>query len=342
MTLRALLASLVILTAAATPMAPPTALAAPNVSAADAKKAVSLYKQGRQLVAQRKYEPALTVLDEALALMPSPNTELLKAQALRELGRLGEAMASYQRAQTGASAKVAKGEKRYQRTLEEAGRWSAALSAKVGELVIVVNNAPPGVTLTVGGAVVETDKDSSTDILAARIWREPGAVAVVVRSDDGREVTQEATITTSGNATVTLTFPELEATPVDPIDPDPVPPEEEEDSGPFPMPPLPSTIAAGVGVVGFGLFGIFGAMSSSTASDLDECTPRCPNDLREDADAARTEQTVANVGLIVGITGLTAAAAIWLVTGLTAEPSDEPDAVSLHVGPGGLGLSGRF
>lgn len=341
MTLRPLIASLWIATAAVAPVVAPPALAAPDASPADAKEAVKLYKEGRKLVSLRKYEEALAVLDKALALLPSPNTELLKAQALRELGRLGEAMASYQRVKDEAAKRVSSGEKRYQRTLEEAGRWSAVLSAKVGELVVVVHNAPAGISLTVGGDVVATDEDSATQILAARLWREPGTVSVVARSDDGREVTQEANVATSANATVTLEFPELEAAPVPPTDPEPLPTEEEDDT-PFPMPPLPSTVALGVGAVGFGLFGIFGAMSSSTASDLDECTPRCPTTMREDADSAQTEQTVANVGLIVGITGVTAAAAIWLVTGLAAEPSDEPDELTWHVGPGGLGLSGRF
>ncbi len=339
MTPRPLFVSLLIATAALAPVATPPAVAAPDASPVDGKEAIKLYKRGRQLVAQRKYEEALSVLDEALALLPSPNTELLKAQALRELGRLGEAMAAYQRVKQEASRRVSKGEQRYQRTLAEAGRWSAVLSAKVGELVVVVNHAPAGTTLTVGGDAVATDGDRATQILAARLWREPGAVTVVARSDDGREVTQEATIATTASATVTLVFPEPVGPPVVATDPEPLPNEEDT---PFPMPPWPSYAALGVGALGFGVFGVFGALSSSTASDLDECTPSCPDSMRDDADTAQTDQTVANVGLIVGITGVTAAAAIWLVTGLTVEPSDEPDEVTLHVGPGGLGVSGTF
>jgi hypothetical protein len=194
----------------------------------------------------------------------------------------------------------------------------------------------------VGDDVVEVKEDSGSGPQATRLWLEPGTVSVVARSDDGREVTKEASITARGNATVTLQFPDLAEAPNDvPADSEPLVPEE-SDGSPFPAPPLPSYIALGVGAVGFGLFAAFGAMSASTASDLDACAPRCPTTMREDADSGSTNQTVANVGLIVGVTGVAAAAGIWLVVALTDDPSEEAQAVRLRIGPTGLGLSATF
>jgi len=336
MSYRALITSVVIAQTAIVPAATPAALAAPDAgSAADAREAVRLYQKGRRLVTQGKLEQALPVLDQSLALLPSPNTELIKAHALRELSRLGDAMATYQRVKAGAEEKLAQGELRYQRTLQEARRWSVTLSAKVAELVVVITNAPPDLVLSIGGEAVAADRDEATGVAATRIWREPGTMAVVARSDDGREVARETTVEKGANATVTLDFPDLA-----PLEPRGAGPTAADT--PLPAPSLPSAIALGVGVVGFGLFAGFGATSASTASELDECAPRCPDRMREDADSAETAQTVANVGLAVGITGLTAAAALWAVLALTADPGDEPESVTLHVGPSGLGLSGRF
>ena len=80
-------------------------------------------------------------------------------------------------------------------------------------------------------------------------------------------------------------------------------------------------------MTGLALFGIFGAMSSSTASDLEACAPRCASSLREDADGAKTQQTVANVSLVVGAVGLASAAVLWIVW-----PEDER-AAALSVDP---------
>jgi len=67
-------------------------------------------------------------------LLPSPNTELLRGHTLRALGRLAEAMESYQRVKREAGAKVRNGEKRYRPSLEEAGRYSAVLETKLGQV----------------------------------------------------------------------------------------------------------------------------------------------------------------------------------------------------------------
>ena len=87
MNIRPIAASLMI--AAALPCAAPARAAPDSTSEAASKEAVKYYKEGHRLVSQRKYGQALEALDKSLELLPSPNTELLKAQALRELGRLG-------------------------------------------------------------------------------------------------------------------------------------------------------------------------------------------------------------------------------------------------------------
>jgi hypothetical protein len=106
-------------------------------------------------------------------------------------------------------------------------------------------------------------------------------------------------------------------------------------------------VAAGVGVAGLGLFTVAGIMANSTYSDLSEsCGGPCPPDRQGDVDAGKTEQTLANIGLIVGAVGLAAGATLFVlsVTGGESEPTDEGSAPSsqLVVGPGYAGLRSSF
>jgi hypothetical protein len=96
---------------------------------------------------------------------------------------------------------------------------------------------------------------------------------------------------------------------------------------------------AGVGAVGFaGLVG-FGVAARNSEAALDDCSPACSPDV---VDGVRTDYLLANVGLGVGIAGVTAAAA-WL---LFVPVSSEKDAVRVGLvpQPGGAAtaFSGKF
>lgn len=303
-------------------------------------EAVAAYKKGRTLLSQDKPQEALAELKRSLMMLPSPNTELLIGHALRDLDRFGEAMETYERVLANASAKVQDGESRYQRTLEEAGRWSAALRPKVGKLIVTLSSSVTDATLRVD------DRDITLDDGRAGFWVSSGVVSVVATTPDGREARQEVDVTPGGSAQrVELTFPApVEASPAPSAPaPDERPPEDDTSEADFPWPPWPTYVAAGVGVAGFALFAGFGAASASTASDLDACAPSCPESLREDADAGKRNQLIANIGLGVGITGLAAAGTIWILDAVVFDDEDsDTSEVTLHVGPAGAMLSGSF
>ncbi|MCA9625431.1 MAG: tetratricopeptide repeat protein, partial [Myxococcales bacterium] len=96
-------------------------------------------------------------------------------------------------------------------------------------------------------------------------------------------------------------------------------------------------------VAGMVMFGVFGSFAKSTYGDLETvCTAdgRCPADRQADIDAGKRDQTIANVSLVVGVSGLIAGTSLFL---LEPEIDDSATAsVRLEVSPTYLGLGGRF
>jgi len=328
--------------AAAQPKKMPNA--ADGGDAAKKQEARTHYKKGLKFHDAKKFDAALTELRASLELFYSPNTELLIGHSLRGLDRKVEAVRAYERCMKNSGAKVRAGEKRYEATLEEAGRWAAVLKNKLAEVTVVVTAPPEGLTLSLNGEALEGEPDDS-GVIRIKAYSEPGAITVMEGVPGEPEEERALDVSAGTSERVAFDFtPEVVAPPPPP------PPEEEPESKVeiFP-PPLPTIIAGGVGVAGIAVFGIFGAMSASTASDLDECSPNCDASLQGDADTASTNQLIANIGLIVGGTALAVGAGYWIYTVVDGDSASDdeyatPDRpkLSVGVGPGQLRLLGSF
>lgn len=315
------------------PAAPPAASAPPPGSAAPPpatppppaatdEDAIRRFKDGRRLLEEGKFDEALVELRASFEKLPSPNTELLIGHALRLTNRRAEAAMVYRRVIASAGEKVRGGEERFRPTLEEAGRLEATLRAQLVELDVVVSGAPVGTTVVVGADTLEVASDARG--VTAKALHEAGPLTVIATAPDGRTVRKDIDTQPGGQAAVLLELPAVEG-------PKPKVVEASTEGGlDIPPPPLASWIAGGVGVAGLAVFGIFGAMSSSAASDLDECSPSCPDALRDTADGGATQQTVANVGLVFGALGLATAGVLWVVW-----PEDEPTTAGLGAPPPG-------
>ena len=98
-------------------------------------------------------------------------------------------------------------------------------------------------------------------------------------------------------------------------------------------------IATGVGVIGVGTFAAFGLMNSATHDRLATSCPdnRCPPGAADDIDTGRMQQTIANVGLIVGIVGIVSGVTLFVVSA----PKKAP-ATAVIGGPGWIGLRGAL
>ena len=106
-------------------------------------------------------------------------------------------------------------------------------------------------------------------------------------------------------------------------------------------------VAGGVGALGVVTYGVFGAMNLSKHSKLmNECPDReCPPefDYQGDVDAGRRNKHIANAGFAVGIVGLGAGAALYVLS--LDSKKDGPKASStaqVGVGPGSVTVRGTF
>ena len=297
-------------------------------------RATLLFEEGSELLRARRAAEALPKLEESMRLLPSPNTELLIAHALRDLNRDVEAMRAYERVVETAGARVRAGEERYRQTLLEAGRWIALERSQLSELLVVVARARPGTVVEVDGKAVRAEIDGATSTARYRAWHEPGAVRVAATTPTGVRREVEGALDAGGTGQLRI---DLDAEPVTP------PPQPPSSDG-----LLAAKVALAVGIVGTGVFVGFGIDAESSAADLRACEPSCPRtqELLDTADRGQRSATIANIGLAVGGAGLLAAGVIWLVsTDFSGSTSTSPRAIglpSLRVGVAGTAVAGRL
>jgi tetratricopeptide (TPR) repeat protein len=319
-----------------------TSMVALEAPADDASRAeaVQLYGQARDLLAKKKAAEALPLLQKSLALLPSPNTELLIAHASRELGRKARAVEFYRRARSSAEAEVAKGQKKYTDTVSDAKQSEEALLSSVATLDVKL---PAGTQAVVHrGEGDDVVLESSSLVLV-----DPGNVRITVSRPSGSEdrnveVQAGATAVVEFEAVVVSTGgppPNKTATPVEPS------------SSTFGALTIAGGVVGGVGLIGVGLFAGFGLSAKSAYDDLTDCGTECPElnevtaeQLREDG---KRDQLIANVSLGIGL-GLAAAGVTLIIVDAVTGPEGKPTEGALQpvlaVFPGGFygGVIGRF
>jgi hypothetical protein len=327
------------------------ALAAPSVRAQGAsiesatpeqkKAAQDGFKKGASAQKKGQHEEALAAFKESYQAVASPNTHLMMARSLVELNRLEEAYVEYEK--TLAEAKAAAGtDKKYQQTADQAEKELADVRGKIALLTIEVSGAGEGDRVTVRGR--ELDKNDWGKPIPVM----PGSVRVELVTAAGKETVQEVNAEAGGSQSVTLAPPTAAAPP---------PPETEghaeaklDTSGGTSLRTW-AYVAGGVGIAGLATFGVFGVMNNSKHSDLEEqCNNGvCPKSAEEDADTGRTYQTIANVGLVVGVVGLATGTVLFLMSGNKEEKAAQRTTRraqaarwNVDVGPRWVGVRGSF
>jgi hypothetical protein len=224
---------------------------------------------------------------------------------------------------------------RYKSTAAAATEERDELRPKVAMLTVRVADAPPNVTVKVGEGTLAADQ------IGTALPFDAGSVVVTAETPDGASARGEVTLTAGAASEVELRLvKKVEATVAAPPPPAPVAP---------PAPPASSSpslrtwayVAGGVGGAGLITFAIFGAMTSSKYSSLEAACPD-KNDCsgkQSDVDAGKTYQTVANVGLGVGLVGVAAGATLFVLS--LNQPKDE-GATKVAFGLGSATVSGHF
>jgi hypothetical protein len=305
----------------------------------EVKKAQDLFEKGLALRKAKKYALALEQFRASYATVPSPNSRLNIARCMNELGDHVDAYLEFTAVADEASARAAT-EPRYAKTRDTAILERDEVAKKIAVVTVTVEHPEAAASLKIGG------REAPRDTWGKPFPAKPGPVEVIVYSTAGPPVTENVETSAGDKKDVTI----------DAQAGGPVPPEGGNGDGTVTVEPPSSReglrpfayIAGGIGLVGFGVFTVAGIMANGTYSDLeDKCgTSPCPPEYAEDVDSGKTQQTIANVGLIVGAVGIAAGATLFVlsITGgdSSAEPQADSTSAQLLVGPGYAGVRGTF
>jgi hypothetical protein len=303
-----------------------------GATAVQREQAQSRFLRGKDLMSKKDPQGALSEFRASHEIVASPNTRLEIARCLEAMGKLVDAYAEFGR--TAVEAKELKVEdNRYERAYDAAIAERAQLKPRLGFVSLTIDHPAEGTRVTVGGE----------EFLRAA-WAEPapvmaGTTAIVVRTGDQAPV--ERTVTLDAGASTALTI-DAQSRPADAsVSPAP---SDAPAAEPHPSHAHLRTwayVAGGVGIAGLATFAIFGALSHSTYSDLEGAcgSGPCPADKAGEVSSGRGQETVANVGLAIGLLGAAGGATLFV---LSLKKDAPPAGAALVVSPTWIGVRGSL
>ncbi len=327
---RLLLACLLSTAMLASPSARASGVDPHSATPVQREQAQARFVRARQLFVARKFKEALPEFEGSHDIVASPNARLYIAHCHRELGDLVGAYEEFGRAATEAQEHAA-GDPRYTKTAESAERERSALAPKLGFVTVTVANASPDTRLTI-----------AKEEIKGAAWSEaapvlPGTTEVVVETPGRPPARASVTVAAGEKKQIAIDAGRPPPPPEEPAAAPAVPPE----GNPHQALRTASFVVGGVGVVGLATFAVFGLMAKSTYDDLQsECHGPCTTDHDDQVSAGKTQQTVANVALVVGAVGAAAGVTLF-VLGRPPTRTETPTAAVLG-GPGWLGVRGAF
>lgn len=287
---------------------------------------VAKFSQAQALYEQGKFDDALLLFDE-VAESGSPNARLYAARCHRDLGQLPEAWEMMSLALREAT-KRAETEERYAATRDATAAELALLTPKVALLTVAIADPPPGTTVRVGARTLALARLDSPIAIA------PGSIQLRVEAPS-HEPSIKAIDATAGSAQTIAIVLKKASDPAVPL------PKFEADDG-----PSTGLIVGGIalGAVGLGGFVTLGVAGSLANDKFDEVSSACGGKrctdprFAEDIDDGRTLDTVANVGIAVGVIGVVGGATMIVLGRPWASQA------VVDVGPAGasFGWRGRF
>ena len=279
----------------------------------------------RRLWEAGDFATALPLFRRALESTHSPNARLYVARCLRDLGRLPEAYDEMRGTVKDAMAKAAD-EPRYAQTRDTAAAELALLEAKVARVVVVLEHSLAGAPVTVNGAHVAAERFSEPLALM------PGEVSIAAHPAGGAAVERVQELAAGSMVTITLGQPAASAPVAESAD-EPAPVDEPDSGGGFGAVRAVGIGVAAVGVAGFVIFGVGRAQAGDEFATLEsECgAGPCTDPAYADVvDSGKQAETMAGIGLGIGIAGVLAGTAMIIFGG----PSDDADAAWMPTADG--------
>jgi hypothetical protein len=217
------------------------------------------------------------------------------------------------------------------------------LARKIGLVVVRVAGAPQGTSLRVAGELVPESA------WAAPIAVTPGAIEVVLEAPGHPAQRRQALVGAGERKELALGWgaptpaPGAVAAPRESPEPPAADPASEDRKRRTMR--TAAYVAGGVGAAGLLTFAIAGSLARSKYNTLqDECAGPCPPSRQDDIDAGRRDQTIANVGVVVGLVGIGAGATLWVLSRKKgpAEPRASATRLSADLvgGPSWVGIHG--
>jgi hypothetical protein len=330
------------LLSALAPLAAGSAHAASGVAPSDAtpvqrEEAQTLFARGRDLYTAKKFDEAAELFDKSYAIVASPNALFFLARCDRERGKLVAAYSELGR--TAAEAREhASEDPRYAKTAEAATEERNAIAPQLGFITVTVSGGTPDTTVTVAGTKFPRAA------LGEPFPIMPGSTEVIVETPGALPIHQSVAVFGGEKKSVTFDAGAAQSAAPEAAAPAPLPPlhvqTPEEEAASRARVRTWSYAAGGVSIVGIATFAIAGLMANATYSDLQsKCHGPCAQGSgnQDEINRGNTQQTVADVGLVVGLVGATAAVTLFV---MSLPKSDKASA--LVVGPSWIGVKGEF
>jgi hypothetical protein len=285
----------------ATTLAEPVASTAtpatrPNPEAAFAE-AVKLFKGGNSARAL----PLFVRLGETTN---SPNAQLYLGYCQLELGRDRAAHQAFSRA---VKLTLDPAGSKYLATREAAQVELAKLNLRLASLTISFVELPEDSIVRLDGEIVDPA------LLGSPIMVDPGLHHVEAESKESKPITRDVSLDAGGFKVLALLFEKPASQDLATSQIDKHPPTENKD--PKARMTMMGWVAGGIGLAGLGTFVVAGLQARSSYNKLQsECPQGCSDTgHRDNANTGKTYQTIANVGLVLGIVGtLTGATLVYL------------------------------
>ncbi len=316
-------------------------LAEPDGAADPAARAAAqeAFSEGDSAFDVQEYESALQSFRRSYEVVASPNSRLMVARCLLELGRLDEAYDEFLGVTQDAQHKD-----EYADALSTAERERDALLNRLAWLSVDMSALGSEAILTVAGR--ERSEAQKTEEIAVT----PGLTLVEAVGADGVVAQAEVHLAAGRRASARL-IPgqKVQVGRKAPQNADyegsesgqegeepeaPTAPDHEQARLPLVLPL--AIAAAGVGVGGAVMFGALGAKSRADYKSLQSACEggMCPQSAQSEIDRGRRNQMLANVGLGIGIAGVAASGALFFVYSQRR--------TGLHVGLSSIAYRGEF
>ncbi len=318
---------------------PTTGAAFDEATPQQTAQATEAYKAGVEALDGQKLDEALAKFRESYGIVASPNSRLMVVRALSESGKYALAYEEAVLTVKECEAAAAKDPK-YDKAVVGAKEELAALEGKIARVTVKVGQAPEGAKLNVAGQPIDRARWGETLIVA------PGEVWVTLTTTEGEE-TKKLSVAAGGSETIEIAPPAPKVEPKEEPKKPATAKADDEEGFDWANKRMWAYVAGGVGVLGFTGLGVFGMLSNSRMVRLqDQCDrdDNCDPELVDEANAGKTYTMVANLGLAVGIIGVSAGAGLFVWDLLE---SDEEQGAAIvrprvSIGPGSLAVTGSF